>query len=60
MQKPNHHIGNLHTGVVDVVLHVDFLPGSAQQTYKCIAKNGVPQMPNVRGLVGIDTRMLDK
>ena len=60
MQKSHHHIRNLHAGVVDVVLHVDFLPGGAQQAHKCVAEDGVAQMADVRGLVGIDAGVLDQ
>ena len=60
MQKAHHHIGHLHAGVVDVVLHIDLLPGSAQQADECVAQNGVAQMSDVRGLVGIDAGVLDQ
>ena len=60
MQKSDHHIGDLHAGVVDVVLHVDFLPGSAQQAHERVAENGVAQVSDVRGLVGIDAGVLDQ
>ncbi len=58
MQKPDHHIGDLHAGVVDVVLHIDLLSRGAQQADKRIAENRVAQMPDVRSLVGIDAGML--
>ena len=54
MKEPDDHIGYLHAGVVDVVLHVDFLPGGAQQADEGVAENGVAQMADVRGLVWID------
>ena len=58
MQKAHHHIGHLHAGVVDVVLHVHLLPGGAQQAHKGVAENGVAQVADVRGLVGIDAGVL--
>ena len=58
--KPDHHIGHLHAGVVDVVLHIDLLPRRAQQAHKRVAQNGVAQMPDVRRLVGIDAGVLDQ
>src|SRR5665213_2033090 len=58
MLKAHYHIGNLHSGVVNVVLHIHFLPGSAQQLYKRVAQDCVAQVSNVRGLVGIDAGML--
>ncbi len=60
MQKADDHIGNLHAGVVDVVLYIDLLPRGAQQAHKGVAENGIAQMPDVRGLVGIDGSVLDE
>ena len=60
MQKPNHHIRDLHAGVVDVVLHIDFAASKSQQADKRVAQNGVAQMPNMRSFVGIDTGVLDQ
>ncbi len=60
MQKSHHHIGHLHAGVVDVVLHIHLLPGGAQQAHERIAQNGVAQVADVRGLVGIDAGVLDE
>ena len=58
--ESDHHVGHLHAGVVDVVLHVDGVPGGAQQANKSVAQNGVAQMPDVRRLVGIDAGVLDQ
>ena len=58
MQKSHHHIRHLHAGVVDVVLHIHFLPGGAQQAHKRVAQNGIAQMPDMRSLVGIDGGVL--
>ena len=58
MRKANHHIGHLHAGVVDVVLNVDFPARKTQQPDKRVAENRVPQVPDVRRLVGIDARVL--
>ena len=60
MREPHHHIGHLHAGVVDVVLHVHLLPGRAQQPHKGVAQDRVAQVPDVRGLVGIDAGVLDQ
>ena len=60
VQEPNHHVRNLHAGVVDVVLNVHFPARKAQQADKCVAENGVAQVPDVRRLVGIDAGMLDQ
>ena len=60
MQKSHHHVGNLHAGIVDVVLNVHFPARKAQQADECIAENGIPQVPDMRRLVGINARMLDQ
>jgi hypothetical protein len=60
VQKPDHHVGNLHAGVVDVVLNVHFPAGKTQQADKRVAENGVAQMSDVRGFVGIDAGVLDQ
>src|SRR5579872_4040620 len=60
MRKADHYIGHLDAGVVDVILDVDFPSRIAQQANERVAENRVAQMPNVRGLVGIDARVLDQ
>ena len=60
MSQTDHDIGNLDPGVVNVVLHVDMLPGGAQQTHKGVAQDRVAQMTDVRSLVGIDAGVLDQ
>ena len=58
VQEADDHVGHLHAGVVDVVLHIDLLAGGAQQAHEGVAQNGVAQMADVRGLVGIDAGVL--
>jgi len=60
VQESNHHIGNLRSRVVDVILDVHFPARQAQQPDKRVAQNGVTQMPDMRRLVGIDAGMLDQ
>ena len=60
MRKADNDVGHLNAGVVDVVLNVDFPAGKAQQPYKGVAEDRIAQMTDVRGLVGIDARMLDQ
>ena len=60
MQKADDDIGNLHAGVVDVVLDVDFLSGGAEQADEGVAEDGVAQVADVRGLVGIDAGVFDE
>ena len=60
MQKSDDDVGDLHAGVVDVVLHIDFAAGDAQQANKGIAQDRVAQVADVGGLVGIDAGVLDQ
>ena len=60
MQKSDHHVCHLHPGVVDVVLHVHFAPRELQQAHKCVAKNCVAEMSNMRSLVRIDAGVLNQ
>ncbi len=60
MQKSDDHVGDLDAGVVDVVLDIHFPAGKAQQADKGVAENGVAQMADVRGFVGIDAGVLDQ
>src|SRR4029077_8659370 len=60
MKKSHHHVSDLHTGVVDVVLNVDFPARKAQQTDKRVAENRVAQVAGVRGFVGVNAGMLDQ
>jgi hypothetical protein len=54
-----HHIGHLHAGIVDVVLHFHTMAARAQHADESIAQRGVAQMADVRRLVGIDIGVLD-
>ena len=56
MQKADDDVSDLDAGVVNVVLHVDFVAGGAEQADECVAENRIAQMADVRGLVGIDGR----
>ncbi len=58
--ETHHHVGNLHAGIVDVVLDFDVLAAEAQQAHKGVAQNGVAQVADVRGLVGIDAGVFDQ
>ena len=52
-------VGHLHAGVVDVVLDLDLAAEEAQQPAERVAERGVAQVPDVRGLVRVDGRVLD-
>ena len=58
VRKADDDVGHLHSGVVDVVLNVDFPARRPEQSDKGIAEDRIAQMTDVRGLVGIDARML--
>ena len=60
MEKAHNDVGNLNAGVVDVVLHVDFLTCGAEQTDERVAEDGVAQVADVGSLVGIDAGVFDE
>ena len=60
MEEADDHIGNLDAGVVNVVLNVDLVAGGAEHAHKGVAEDGVAQVANVGGLVGIDACVLDE
>ena len=57
--EAHHHVGHLHAGVVDVVLHLDAMAARAQHAHERVAQRGVAQVADVRRLVGIDVGVLD-
>src|SRR5271165_5115558 len=59
MEEANDDIGYLDAGVVDVVLDVDFLAGGAEQADEGVAEDGVAEVSDVGGFVGIDAGVLD-
>ena len=52
-------VGDLHAGIVDVVLHFDGHAAEAQDPYQRVAQRRVAQMADVRRLVRVDRRVLD-
>ena len=52
-------VGDLHAGIVDVVLNFDLAAEESQQTAESVAERGVAQVPDVGCLVRIDCRVLD-
>ena len=57
--EAHHHVGYLHAGVVDVVLHLHAMAARAQHAHESVAQGGVAQMADMRGLVGVDVGVLD-
>ena len=60
VSQPDDDVGNLDPGVIDVVLHIDSLTGGAEQANKSVTQDGIAQMADVGGLVGIDAGVLDQ
>ena len=60
VSEADHDVGYLHSGVIDIVLHVDFPARAAQKPDECVAENGIAEVTDVRGLVGIDARVLNQ
>ena len=52
-------VGDLNAHVVDVVLHFDRRAAKPEHPHQRVAERGVAQVADVRGLVGIDGRVLD-
>jgi hypothetical protein len=52
-------VGHLDAGVVEVVLDLDPLPEAAEEVDEDVAEDGVPEVPDVGGLVRVDVRVLD-
>ena len=59
LQKTNHHISNLHAGVVDVVLHLYLGAARAQQAHKGVPQRGVAQVADMGSLVRVNVGVLD-
>src|SRR5580692_808672 len=58
--ETDNYVGNLHSGVVDVVLDVDFPARVTQQADESVSEDGVAQVTDVGGLVRIDAGVLDQ
>ncbi len=52
-------VGDLHAGVVDVVLHLDRNAAEAQHAHQRVAERGVSKVADVGRLVRVDGRVLD-
>ena len=59
MNKADDDVGDLHAGVVDVVLHFDAIAGGPQDAHERVAEHGVAHVTDVRGFVRIDAGVLD-
>src|SRR5262249_6549781 len=59
VEKPGDHVGDLDARVVEVVLDLDLEAEAPQGAHEDVAEDRVAQVADVRGLVGIDVRVLD-
>ena len=57
--KPDDHIRDLDSRIVDVVLNLDGLTGRAEHSDGRISKHGIAHVPDVGGLIRIDRSVLD-
>ena len=57
--EPDDDVGDLHAGVVDVVLHLDRHAAEAEHTDERVAEGRVADVADVRGLVRVDGGVLD-
>ena len=60
VRETNDHIGHLHTGIVDVILHIHFPARITQQPNKRVSEHRIPQVTDMRRLVGINAGVLDQ
>src|SRR6266481_7198584 len=59
VHKAHHDISDLDSRVVNVVLDFDAISCRLKYPYKRIAEHSIADVPDVRGLVGIDAGVLD-
>ncbi len=59
MLETDYDVGYLDAGVVDVVLHIDLLAGGAEEADEGVSQDGIAEVADVRGFVGIDAGVLD-
>src|SRR5580658_4492462 len=59
MEEAEDHVGNLHAGVVDIILDFDEAAGVTQKSRESVAQHGVTDVADVRRFVRIDAGVLD-
>ena len=59
IHEADHHVGDLDAGIVDIILDFHPLADRPQQASKGVAQNGVAQVSDVGGLVGVDIGVLE-
>ena len=60
MQKSDDNVCHLRASIVDVVLNIHFPAGKLQQADKRVAEDGIAQVADMGGFVGIDAGVLDQ
>src|SRR5271168_530021 len=58
-EQADDHVGDLHAGVIDVILNLYAMAGVAQDADQGVAEHGVAYVADVRGLVRVDAGVLD-
>ena len=53
MQKPHHHVGHLHAGVVDVILHFHVRPVARSMRTKVSPRIALRRWPMCAALLGL-------
>ena len=59
VEEADHHVRELHAGVVDIVLDLDGVAQALQRAAEHVAEHGVAQVADMGRLVGIDVGVLD-
>ena len=59
VEKAENHVGDLYSGVINIILHFHVVAGVAQQARESVSQDGVAKVPDVRGFIGIDAGVLD-
>jgi len=60
VQESDDHVGDLHAGVIDIVLHLHVVCGVAQRSRHGVAQYGVSHMADVRRFVWVDAGVFDE
>ena len=59
VEEADDDVGDLHAGIVDVVLHLDGMTSVAKDARHGVAENCVSDVADVRGFIRIDAGVLD-
>ena len=59
LAEPDRDVGDLHAGIVDVILDLDLAAEEAEQAAERVSERRIAQVTDVRRFIGIDGRVLD-